>query len=103
MLEASRSQALANAVAAELYRLGLPRSAETREEAARAAPVRERLAEGLREVAARHLVEIHPLLWQMDPAAIRRALAQAFAAELGRGQVLRAGERGLEAGPREGR
>ena len=103
LLEGRRSQALANDFVALLFRLTLPSSAETPEQAERAQPVRERLAEGLREVILRHLTELQAPIWGVEEAAIRGAIAHVFAAELAEGAVLRATEEGIKLVPPEGR
>jgi hypothetical protein len=89
LLEGNRSQALVNDFVSLLFRLTLPTSLETPEQAERAQPIRERLAEGLREVILRHLTELQAPIWGIAETDIRRALAHVFAAELAEGAVLR--------------
>lgn len=96
LLEGNRSQALANDLVALLFRLTLPSRTETPEEVERAQPVRERLAEGLREVILRHLTELQAPIWGIEETAIRRAIAHVFAADLAVGAVLRATGDGIK-------
>lgn len=95
LLAGGRSQALANEYVALLFRLTLPGGTESPAAAERAYEVRARLAEGLREVALRHLTELQAPVWGIEEDAIRRAMAQIFAADLAQGAVLVAEETGL--------
>lgn len=103
LLEGRRSQALANDFVALLFRLTLPSTAETSEQAERAKPVRARLALGLREVILRHLTELQAPIWGIEETAIRRAIAHVFADDLAEGAVLRAADEGIRVEMPEGR
>lgn len=95
LLADGQSQALANEHVALLFRLTLPGTAGSPEEAERSEAVRARLAEGLREVALRHLTELQAPVWGIEEDAIRRAMAHIFAEDLAQGAVLVAEETGL--------